>query len=216
MRYIDPDGREVVIRPGHKKTFYQKVDDWLTRFCYRNFIAGGAYRADGLGDKLIPTMDGRMITLSSSGEKYFSNREKDTDRAFFLVTLFCSEFTFVKKCTLNVNVSFKLTKKEINRLRNSAVNTAWKQEKMMIENGFEGTRKWTDAEIKELLTYGKVKGYEGHHINSVQWCIDNNRIDLIGNPDNIKFMRKMEHLYNGHNGNWRNYSTGELLNRSIY
>jgi len=95
VRYIDPDGREVVIRPGHKKTFWQKLDDRLTRFLYRNLVLGGSYKADGCGDKLIPTMDGRMITVSRSGEKYFSNREKDFDRAVFLVFFFVSEVEYI-------------------------------------------------------------------------------------------------------------------------
>ena len=113
VRYIDPDGREVVIRPGHKKTFWQKLDDRLTRFLYRNLVLGGSYNADGCGDKLIPTMDGRMITVSRSGEKYFSNKEKNFDRTVFLVSLFALEFGFVSSEQLvqqGGNVSGKVNK----------------------------------------------------------------------------------------------------------
>ena len=113
VRYIDPDGREVVIRPGHKKTFWQKLDDRLTRFLYRNLVLGGSYNADGCGDKLIPTMDGRMITVSRSGEKYFSNKEKNFDRTVFLVSLFALEFGFVSSEQLvqqGGNVSRKVNK----------------------------------------------------------------------------------------------------------
>lgn len=105
--------------------------------------------------------------------------------------------------------------KAIKKARQKAVNTAWEQERKLVENGFDGTRKWTKAEKQELIKTGKVKGYEGHHINSVQWCLDNGKTDLIKNPDNITFMKRAEHLQKGHGGNWRNYSTGELLNRGM-
>ena len=82
---MDPDGRTddenetggmdtgVYIINGHKKTVLEKIDDEISRFAYRNIIEGGAYNADGSGDKWIRTMRGDMITLSRSGEKYFSN-----------------------------------------------------------------------------------------------------------------------------------------------
>ena len=63
----------VYIINGHKKTVLEKIDDEITRFAYRNIIEGGAYNADGSGDKWIRTMRGDMITLYRSGEKYFSN-----------------------------------------------------------------------------------------------------------------------------------------------
>ena len=108
VHYIDPDGREdtgVYIQQGHEKTFAQKIDDELTRFFYRNILGGGAYNADGTGDKLIRTMDGRLITLSRSGEKYFSNSEKNIDRLFFLVSIFGSELGLLSKMYFPINVS---------------------------------------------------------------------------------------------------------------
>ena len=100
VRFVDWLGLEeceIELRAGHKKTVWQKIDDELTRFCYRNFVLGGSYQADGLGNKLIPTMDGRKITVSRSGEEYFSNSEKDSDRLFFLVNLFNSELGLLAK-----------------------------------------------------------------------------------------------------------------------
>lgn len=59
-----------------------------------------------------------------------------------------------------------------------------------------------------MLNEGKVKGYEGHHINNVR-----DRPDLAGNPDNIRFVKgRSEHLKE-HDGNWRNPTKGKLLKR---
>ena len=110
--YIDPNGREdtgVYIQQGHEKTFAQKIDDELTRFFYRNILGGGAYNADGTGDMLIKTMDGRLITLSRSGEKYFSNSEKGVDRLFFLFSLFGSELGLLSKMYAVQNAGAELS-----------------------------------------------------------------------------------------------------------
>ena len=65
------------------------------------------------------------------------------------------------------------------------------------------------SEKKELLEIGKVKGYEGHHINSVKV-----HPELAKDPNNISFVKgRKEHLQQ-HNGNFRNPTEGKLLNRS--
>jgi hypothetical protein len=55
----------------------------------------------------------------------------------------------------------------IDTLRRQAVANAWKQERALIANSQEGTVKWSDAQKAELFRSGKVSGFEGHHINSV-------------------------------------------------
>lgn len=71
-----------------------------------------------------------------------------------------------------------------------------------------GTGPWTKAEKKELLETGKVKGYQGHHVNSVK---DN--AEMAGNPDNIKFVKgRTDHLAE-HGGNFRNPTYGNLISR---
>ena len=59
-----------------------------------------------------------------------------------------------------------LTEKEFPKLRRKAVRDAWKEEKKLVENGRE-TRKWTEAELSELKSKGRVKGYEGHHMEEI-------------------------------------------------
>ena len=92
-----------------KKLSHKKIDDELTRFFYRNILGGGAYNADGTGDMLIKTMDGRLITLSRSGEKYFSNSEKGVDRLFFLFSLFGSELGLLSKMYAVQNAGAELS-----------------------------------------------------------------------------------------------------------
>ena len=80
----------------------------------------------------------------------------------------------------------------------------------MVEKTGQGTRDWSEKETQELLEKGKVKGYQEHHIKSVK----GSNPKMVGNPDNIKFVRPKEHL-ELHKGNWRNPTDGELLNRKV-
>lgn len=68
-------------------------------------------------------------------------------------------------------------------------------------------REWTEVEKQELLTTGKVKGYEGQHMKSAEAYPDQ-----AGDPNNIQFLkgRNMdvnEHL-DAHGGNYNNPTNG--------
>ncbi|HZI57374.1 MAG TPA: RHS repeat-associated core domain-containing protein [Verrucomicrobiae bacterium] len=99
---------------------------------------------------------------------------------------------------------------DVDKARRQAVRDAWKQEKALIAAGQEGTVKWTDAQKAELLKTGKVKGFEGHHINSV-----NGSPELASNPNNIKFVEGRVKNLAEHAGDFRNATKGALLNRSL-
>lgn len=97
-------------------------------------------------------------------------------------------------------------KKQVNRERQEAVRKAWKDEVLYVQNGF-GTRNWTKEQQEELLTTGKVSGYEGHHMKSVSqypaWA------DC---DENIQFLTNKEHL-EAHKcgyiqGGYSNYTNG--------
>lgn len=95
-------------------------------------------------------------------------------------------------------------------LRNSGVKLAWAYEKADIQMGGSGTENWSAEQKIEILSTGKVRGVEGHHINNVA---DYN--ELQANPDNIKFYQtREEHQYLGHKGNFQNSSNGELIDRN--
>lgn len=106
----------------------------------------------------------------------------------------------------NVNANWL---KDFEAARNRGVRLAWEQEKALVERTGRGTRDWTSDEIVELLTTGKVKGYEGHHINSALFSPE-----LADNPNNIIFYSTSEHLKIGHGGNYQNVTFGELLYRN--
>ena len=61
----------------------------------------------------------------------------------------------------------------------------------------------------ELLSVGRVRGYEGHHINNVAA----HDLAMARDARNIAFKKgRGEHL-DTHGGNWRGGTTGELVDR---
>lgn len=94
------------------------------------------------------------------------------------------------------------------KMRNIGVKRAWEYEKAEVEMGGKGTGKWDKEQQKELLDTGKVRGAEGHHINNVA---DNP--ELQADPDNIIMAKDREQHRDMHNGDFRNSTEGELINR---
>jgi GHH signature containing HNH/Endo VII superfamily nuclease toxin len=96
--------------------------------------------------------------------------------------------------------------------RGTGINRAWAQERELLNAG-GGTRNWTADEARELWMTGKVEGYTGHHINSVEAFPE-----WAGDPRNIRFLKNAnpnEHLYSsaGHSGSWTNPTSGNLIDR---
>ena len=103
--------------------------------------------------------------------------------------------------TAKIIDSAKDTNKAVERSK--AVRKAWDLEYENVANGGKGvSRIWSDSEMDELLTTGKVKGYQGHHMKSVKGYPH-----LAGDPHNIQFLTKSEHL-KAHGGNFRNITHG--------
>ncbi len=106
----------------------------------------------------------------------------------------------------NVNGKW-LTDNQFSALRQKAVRQAWKAEKELIDKTGRGSRDWTPDELEELMTTGKVKGYEGQHMKSA-----NEYPDFAGDPDNIQFLKGRtmdvnEHL-DAHGGSYHNPTNG--------
>ena len=68
------------------------------------------------------------------------------------------------------------------------VAAAWKMEQQLVRAGENGTVRWTEAQRAELLQFGRVKGFQGDHINSA-----NAYPTLAGNSDNIQFLTDAAH-----------------------
>lgn len=72
--------------------------------------------------------------------------------------------------------------------RQNAVADAWKMERQLAKKGLPTTRDWTPAELTELVDTGRVKGYVGDHINTV-----NGNVSLAADHRNIQFSTVLEH-----------------------
>lgn len=94
-------------------------------------------------------------------------------------------------------------------LRNDGVGLAWRYEQAEIQMGGKGSTDWSDTQRQEILNSGKVRGAEGHHINSVK-----DHPTQQANPDNIEFAKdRNEHLQK-HGGDFRNPTEGDLIDRN--
>lgn len=89
LQYLDPDNPGVFISrgPNLATRVRETIDNELSRFTARNFLGMDA-------TDWVKTMDGRQIPMSEYG--FFSNRDKDIDRAFVLITAASSVFSVVK------------------------------------------------------------------------------------------------------------------------
>lgn len=92
--------------------------------------------------------------------------------------------------------------------RQKAVKLAWEKEIELVQLTGKGTREWSKIEIEQLRKGAKIEGYEGHHINSVAY----NPQDA-GNPSNIAFGPKQEHIDDFHGGSYRNPTYGKHIDR---
>ena len=88
--------------------------------------------------------------------------------------------------------------------RNKAIRKAWVREQLLVQEG-HGTRDWTEEQQQDILNPDKGKVYdeqgrafEGQHMKSAA-----EYPEYQGNPDNIQFLTKDEHL-EAHKGSWQN------------
>lgn len=93
--------------------------------------------------------------------------------------------------------------------RRAGVIRAGRNEVELVMNTGKGTMNWTPTEIKFIRTNGRLPdGIVGHHINSVA----HNRA-WAGDPRNIRFVRGQSGNLQEHGGNFRNPTTGPLIDR---
>ncbi|CAF93826.1 unnamed protein product, partial [Tetraodon nigroviridis] len=71
--------------------------------------------------------------------------------------------------------------------RQRALSNAWAREQQRVRDGEEGVRLWTEGEKRQLLSGGKVLGYDGYYILSVEQYPE-----LADNANNIQFLRQSE------------------------
>ncbi|KAM6973576.1 LOW QUALITY PROTEIN: teneurin-4 [Aplochiton taeniatus] len=71
--------------------------------------------------------------------------------------------------------------------RQRAVAQAWLRERQRLREGEEGSRAWTEGEKQQLLGSGKVQGYDGYYVVSVDQYPE-----LSDSASNVHFMRQSE------------------------
>lgn len=93
--------------------------------------------------------------------------------------------------------------------RNRGVSRAWEYEVADVKMGGKGSSNWSKSQQSEIIKRGSVRGAEGHHLKSVAAHPQHQ-----ANPDNIKFYKtKGDHLREGHNGDWKEMSNAEFINK---
>ncbi|XP_051791182.1 LOW QUALITY PROTEIN: teneurin-1 [Erpetoichthys calabaricus] len=93
---------------------------------------------------------------------------------------------------LSFNVRYGATVEEekahvLELARQRAVEQAWTKEQKRLQQGEEGGRAWTEGEKQQLLSTGKVQGYDGYFVLSVEQYLE-----LSDSVNNIHFMRQSE------------------------
>ena len=85
--------------------------------------------------------------------------------------------------------------KVIAKMRRKGVTNAWQEEVKAVQNG-TSRYNWTPEQIKELLSTGKVSGYDGHHIVPVSQLRDTAKEYLISSADDIALIpRDIHHVF---------------------
>ncbi|KAJ8406122.1 hypothetical protein AAFF_G00310100 [Aldrovandia affinis] len=71
--------------------------------------------------------------------------------------------------------------------RQRALSGAWAREQQQARDGKEGSRLWTDGERQQLLTTGRVQGYDGYYVLPIEQYPE-----LADSSTNIQFLRQNE------------------------
>ncbi|XP_078138884.1 teneurin-3 isoform X1 [Centroberyx gerrardi] len=75
----------------------------------------------------------------------------------------------------------------LEQARQRALSSAWAREQQRVRDGEEGFRLWTEGEKRQLLSSGKVLGYDGYYVLSIEQYPE-----LADSANNIQFLRQSE------------------------
>uniref|UniRef100_A0A8C1W1X2 Si:dkey-237h12.3 n=1 Tax=Cyprinus carpio TaxID=7962 RepID=A0A8C1W1X2_CYPCA len=92
--------------------------------------------------------------------------------------------------TLHVRYGASLDEERVRVLelaRQRALAISWVREQQRVRNGEEGSRLWTEGERRQLLSSGRVQGYDGYYVLSVEQYPE-----LADSVYNIQFLRQNE------------------------
>lgn len=208
QRYYDPlTGRFISADPV---TAYEIPGSNFNRYWYAenspfNFIdpnGEAPYRNPWVMEQFGGLIAEDQITRNAKSD-YKKGKIDGTDAIRTVQTFGAADPEFVEQ----VRADLRKDEKGMKNARARGVDRAWSAERQMVAETGTGTRRWTRAQKAELITTGRIKGYEGHHIFSVD-----RYPELAADPANVLFATRAEHL-KMHNNNFRNPTTGTLLDR---
>ncbi|KAM9312735.1 teneurin-2 isoform 3-T3 [Gastrophryne carolinensis] len=147
----------------------------------------------------IGTSDSDLVTLGlTMGRKTLDSGVNVTvSQPTLLINGRTRRFTNIEfqHSTLILNIRYGLTvdtldeerARILDQARQRALNAAWAKEQQKARDGKDGSRLWTDGEKQQLLSTGKVQGYEGYFVLPVEQYSE-----LADSSSNIQFLRQNE------------------------
>ncbi|XP_070595573.1 teneurin-2 isoform X3 [Erythrolamprus reginae] len=147
----------------------------------------------------IGSSDGDLVTLAmTSGRKVLDSGVNVTvSQPTLLINGRTRRFTNVEfqHSTLLINIRYGLTPdtldeekaRVLDQARQRALGSAWAKEQQKARDGKEGSRLWTEGEKQQLLSTGRVQGYEGYYVLPVEQYPE-----LADSSSNIQFLRQNE------------------------
>uniref|UniRef100_A0A8D1ZFG1 Teneurin-2 n=1 Tax=Sus scrofa TaxID=9823 RepID=A0A8D1ZFG1_PIG len=147
----------------------------------------------------IGSADGDLLTLGTTiGRKVLENGVNVTvSQPTLLVNGRTRRFTNIEfqYSTLLLSIRYGLTPdsldeekaRVLDQARQRALGTAWAKEQQKARDGREGSRLWTEGEKQQLLSTGRVQGYEGYYVLPVEQYPE-----LADSSSNIQFLRQNE------------------------
>uniref|UniRef100_A0A8C8RH77 Teneurin-2 n=1 Tax=Pelusios castaneus TaxID=367368 RepID=A0A8C8RH77_9SAUR len=147
----------------------------------------------------IGSSDSDLVTLAmTSGRKVLDSGVNVTvSQPTLLINGRTRRFTNVEfqYSTLLLNIRYGLTPdtldeekaRVLDQARQRALGSAWAKEQQKAREGKEGSRLWTDGEKQQLLSTGRVQGYEGYYVLPVEQYPE-----LADSSSNIQFLRQNE------------------------
>ncbi|XP_049563179.1 teneurin-2 isoform X10 [Orcinus orca] len=147
----------------------------------------------------IGSADGDLVTLGTTiGRKVLESGVNVTvSQPTLLVNGRTRRFTNIEfqYSTLLLSIRYGLTPdtldeekaRILDQARQRALGTAWAKEQQKARDGREGSRLWTEGEKQQLLSTGRVQGYEGYYVLPVEQYPE-----LADSSSNIQFLRQNE------------------------
>ncbi|XP_076993714.1 teneurin-2 isoform X6 [Tamandua tetradactyla] len=147
----------------------------------------------------IGSADGDLLTLgTTTGRKVLESGVNVTvSQPTLLVNGRTRRFTNVEfqYSTLLLSIRYGLTPdtldeekaRVLDQARQRALGAAWAKEQQKARDGREGSRLWTEGEKQQLLSTGRVQGYEGYYVLPVEQYPE-----LADSSSNIQFLRQNE------------------------